>query len=127
MDSILSIESTAEEILQRFKDENTTGFNFKAISEEVLQRVKEEGLIVEAMAGHITISKEILQSIRDEGLMVETMSKEILQRLRDELIRKLTVIVFCFFLFLVPFVSIGVAPCNIIPMIPRAFAIHRAA
>ena len=49
--------------------------------EEILQKVKDEnatGIHVEA------ISKEILQRIKEEGLTVDAMTKNILQRLKDE-------------------------------------------
>ena len=49
--------------------------------EEILQRVKDEnatGIHVEA------ISKEILQRIKDEGLTVDATAKDILQRLKNE-------------------------------------------
>ena len=47
MDSILSVESTAEEILQRSKYANAMGLHIEANTEELLQRVKEEEAIRE--------------------------------------------------------------------------------
>ena len=47
MDSILSVESTAEELLQRVKDTNAMGLHVEANTEELLQRFKVEEAIRE--------------------------------------------------------------------------------
>ena len=45
MDSILSVESTAEELLQRVKDTKALGLHIEANTEELLQRFKGEEAI----------------------------------------------------------------------------------
>ena len=42
MDSILSVESTTEELLQRVKDTNAMGLHIEANTEELLQRFKDK-------------------------------------------------------------------------------------
>ena len=47
MDSILSVESTNEELLQRVKDTEALGLHIEANTEELLQRFKGEEAIRE--------------------------------------------------------------------------------
>ena len=47
MDSMLSVESTTGELLQRVKDTNAIGLHAQAQNEEMLQRLKVEEAIRE--------------------------------------------------------------------------------